>query len=125
MERTSVLVKILFLFFAVISLGLAIVSCSDDDEDCKDCKTEVKGLFSMPNSSYHFEYGVIRKENDGAFILRIYDIDEEYPDNRYIRTAFYICNPSKLNKIIKDKASTTDGVKVFFFRCHSCWDIYF
>ena len=37
MKRTSVLAKTLFLFFAVISIGLVTVSCSDDDDD--DAKT--------------------------------------------------------------------------------------
>ena len=37
MKRTKFLAKILFLFFAVVSLGLATVSCSDDDDD--DAKT--------------------------------------------------------------------------------------
>ncbi|MBQ4420156.1 MAG: hypothetical protein II878_01265, partial [Bacteroidales bacterium] len=32
MSRKSVLAKILLLFFAVVSLGLVTVSCSDDDE---------------------------------------------------------------------------------------------
>ena len=37
MNKSKHLAKILFLFFAVVSLGLAIVSCSDDDDD--DAKT--------------------------------------------------------------------------------------
>ena len=37
MSRKNFLAKILFLFFAVISLGLVTVSCSDDDDD--DAKT--------------------------------------------------------------------------------------
>ena len=37
MKKFYVLAKILFLFFAVISLGLVTVSCSDDDDD--DAKT--------------------------------------------------------------------------------------
>ena len=115
MNKIENLAKMLFLFFAVISLGLITVSCSDDDDDCNECKTEVKDSFSMPNSSYPFEYGELRKESDGEFILRIYDLYiEDDPKTKYVKDAFFICNPSKLSKAIKEKASTTYGVKVVF-----------
>ena len=34
MKKLENLAKILFLFFAVVSIGLVTVSCSDDDENC-------------------------------------------------------------------------------------------
>ena len=34
MKKLENLAKILFLFFAVVSLGLVTVSCSDDEENC-------------------------------------------------------------------------------------------
>ena len=44
MKKIENLAKILFLFFAVVSLGLVTVSCSDDDDD------EIKAIKSITMS---------------------------------------------------------------------------
>ena len=85
MKKTSVLAKILFLFFAVISLGLVTVSCSDEDDDCS-CDTEVK------ERGVSVEGSLIFDESSKELILI------EYPMPGINVIVYNICN----TKTVKD-----------------------
>ena len=84
MNKIENLAKILFLFFAVISLGLVTVSCSDDEE--KDSKKGIVGKITYFSSCYNkstSEFGYVVQDNSlsinnsGSFNCSIESINIE------------------------------------------------
>lgn len=121
MKKINFLAKILFLFFAIASFSLVIVSCNDDDEEkkyCDDCSTEIVGYFSIPqtflpeHSCRLSEYGVLTKESEGFLLTFKESVAETQDTIIWVDSYLLICNPSKLSKDLQRKASTKNGVKV-------------
>lgn len=121
MKKINFLAKILFLFFAISSFSLVIVSCNDDDEEkkyCDDCSTEIVGYFSIPqtflpeHSCRLSEYGVLTKESEGFLLTFKESVAETQDTIIWVDSYLLICNPSKLSKDLQRKASTKNGVKV-------------
>ena len=111
MKRTSVLAKILFLFFAVISLGLVTVSCSDDDEGgenyCDDCSTEIIEANKMIEADLFVEELYLQVKNNKPLIF--YSETGVFYHEHY----YYVCNPSKIKLSLLDKAKRNkNGVKI-------------
>ncbi|MBQ6755053.1 MAG: hypothetical protein IJR03_07630 [Bacteroidales bacterium] len=112
MSRKSVLAKILFLFFAVISLGLVTVSCSDDDEGgenyCDDCSTEIIESNRIIKSDEYSEEDVYLLVKNNMPIIYYSSIGVFYQEHYY-----YVCNPSKIKLSVLDKAKRNkNGVKL-------------
>ncbi len=112
MKRTKFLAKILFLFFAVVSLGLAIVSCSDDDEEgenyCDDCSTEIIESNRIIKSDEYSEEDVYLLVKNNMPIIYYSSIGVFYQEHYY-----YVCNPSKIKLSVLDKAKRNkNGVKI-------------
>ena len=77
MKKLENLAKILFLFFAVISLSLVTVSCSDDDEDESVDKTE---LSKLSNKTWH----LLKFVENGEEIYPVYpELESEDKTNLY------------------------------------------
>lgn len=121
MKKINFLAKILFLFFAIASFSLLIVSCNDDDEEkkyCDDCSTEIVGYFSIPQTFLPehacrlSEYGVLTKESEGFLLTFKESVAETQDTIIWVDSYLLICNPSKLSKDLQRKASTKNGVKV-------------
>ena len=77
MKTLENLAKILFLFFAVVSLGLVTVSCSDDDEE------EKTTLEKLINSAWHLQKFV---EDDSAIYP---EYENGYETNKLYTVIFY------------------------------------
>ena len=77
MKRFNFLAKILFLFFAVISLGLVTVSCNDDDEG------EKTTLETLTSSAWHLQKFV---EDDSAIYP---EYENGYETNKLYTVIFY------------------------------------
>ena len=87
MKKLENLAKILFLFFAVVSIGLVTVSCSDDEDEenyCDDCSTEI-----MVENTEIFGY-MVKK---GDYFILHYIEPFGVTTNE---TFYYICNPTKI-----------------------------
>ncbi len=110
MKRTKFLAKILFLFFAVISLGLITVSCSDDDEEenyCDDCSTEIMLSNQKLHSNGAMEELKILIKNNKPILY--------YSSNGVVfhKHYYYVCNPNKIESLILKKAKRNkNGVKI-------------
>ena len=83
MNKIEKLAKILFLFFAVISLGLVTVSCSDDDEEKCSCSSVV----DSDSVNMDFPNATITKIGDKFYLHAEYNTMDFH---------YQICNSKKV-----------------------------
>ena len=83
MNKSKHLAKILFLFFAVVSLGLVTVSCSDDDEEKCSCSSEV----DSDSVNMGFPNATITKIGDKFYLHAEYNTMDFH---------YQICNSKKV-----------------------------
>ena len=110
MNKSKHLAKILFLFFAIASFSLLIVSCNDDDEEenyCDDCSTEIMLSNQKLHSNGAMEELKILIKNNKPILY--------YSSNGVVfhKHYYYVCNPSKIKLSVLDKAKRNkNGVKI-------------
>ena len=92
MKKLENLAKILFLFFAVVSLGLVTVSCSDDDENC-----DSQSFFEC-----YFCTGPVIEQNThiDSCILIIYE--NHYWIKQSDDIIHYVCNIKTIQTLLND-----------------------
>ena len=99
MKKIENLAKILFLFFAVVSIGLVTVSCSDDDDCCSECTTDIveENILLMNYEDGDIYVRTYLSEYENRIVL----INSCNGDNGMTKK-YYICNESILKKLRKE-----------------------